>query len=187
MKKQGCDVQNQENDDVTPGEMALKSAILELVMLASARFTIMPSVASAKWPDRQLIDDPQREADMYASLRDQCVEDNIAPETVLPFLEGLVEAAKQVQHRCFDLWEEGTCEPDLSEKITAPRNELDTINKAIIELLSRPPFQTCDKDMAQALFLELSADLSLTLNDQELIDETIISLIMNGALKAFLR
>ena len=41
--------------------------------------------------------------------------------------------------------------------------------------------------MAQALFLELSADLSLTLNNQELIDETIISLIMNGALKAFLR
>ena len=187
MPKQGCFSTESQDGSSFNSEKLFKDAVLELVMLVSARFNIMPAVAEAKWPDRSAIDDPHREALMLDDLRRQCEELGVKPDSVIPFIEGLVEAAKRIQNRCFDIWQECSFAPDSSDSIASPRNELDTINHSIIKTLSTPPFQSAYPELAQTLFLELTSQLSLSVKGEELIDETIISLIMNGALKAFLR
>ncbi|MDB2384788.1 chorismate mutase [Endozoicomonas sp.] len=176
-----------EDDSSSYSAKAFKDAVLELVTLVSARFNVMPAVAGAKWPDRSAIDDPHREAIMYDDLRQQCETAGVQPESIMPFLEGLVEAAKRVQSRCFDLWQEFSFVPDDSDALSSPRNELDAINSSIIKVLSSPPFQSAYPELSETLFLELTSHLSLSVKGEELINEEVISLIMNGALKAFLR
>ena len=164
-----------------------KNAVLELVNLISARLNVMPAVARAKWPDRELVYDPHHEALMYDNLIQQCVATGVQPDSVIPFFEGLIEAAKCIQNRCFDLWQASSFTPNASDTLSSPRNELDAINLSIIQTLSYPPFQHHCPELTHTLFLELTSHLSLLVKDEELIDENIISFIMNGALKAFLR
>ncbi len=186
MQKQGCSEEKQQVADLY-AKNKYESSVLELVALVSQRLEVMPVVASAKWPDRSSIDVPAREAEILDDLSKQCVESGIDPETVKPFMEGLVEAAKYIQQYCFDLWENSDTAPSSSPPMEELRSELNAINKKIIALLSQPQFQSPDPELTQVLFLKLTENLSLSLEGTELIDETITSLVMNGALKAFLR
>ena len=186
MHKQGCpQKQSSMTDRYSNNEY--ESSILDLFDLVSARFQKMPAMAAAKWPDRAGIDVPAREAEILQDLHQQCAELNADPETIQPFMAGLMEASKYIQQYCFDFWHQSETAPKNDQPMPSIRSELNKINREIIELLSTPPFQLPDPELTQILFLKLSEDLHLSLEGTELIDETITSLIMNGALKAFLR
>lgn len=160
--------------------------ILELVTLISTYFTIIQGIANKEWSNQRKRDDLDSKSLMCKKIHHHCIEMGIEANTIIPFLEGLSEAAKKIQNRCFNLWQESSSIPENALSTSCSYEELDAINSRIIKILSSPPFQKGYPKITETLFLELTTHLSLSVEGKELIDEAIISLIMNGALKTFL-
>jgi chorismate mutase len=127
-----------------------------LVDLAIQRLQVSDQVAAAKFGTGQPIDDPVREQQELALVRQDAVALGIDPDATVRFFQQQINASKVVQRGLFDLW---TAHPELAPTsrpdLATIRTELDRITTEILQqlvavkdLLADTP--TCDVGLAEA-------------------------------------
>ncbi|MFD2416650.1 chorismate mutase [Amycolatopsis pigmentata] len=102
------------------------------------RLRVGDQVAAAKFGTGKPIDDPAREAQELAQVRQDAVTVGIDPDATVRFFQDQIAASKVVQRGLFALW---TAHPDLAPVVrpdlTAIRTELDALTTELLRQLVR--------------------------------------------------
>lgn len=116
-------------------------AVTHLGNLVDERLSLMPDVARYKWNTGAAIEDPQREQQLLASVRQQAIERGLPPQRVVDFFAAQIEASKVVQRELFEQWRKAGQGPfetvvDLAAQI---RPRLDALNPQLLDALAAVP------------------------------------------------
>ena len=133
-------------------------AVTHLGNLVDERLSLMPDVARYKWNTGAAIEDPQREQQLLASVRQQAIERGLPPQRVVDFFAAQIEASKVVQRELFERWrkaEQGPFEAivDLATQI---RPRLDALNPQLLDALAAVPVAVPRDQAPVLLFLATS-------------------------------
>lgn len=107
-----------------------------LTDLVIQRLLISDQVAAAKFGTGQPIDDPTREQQELAAIRQSAATLGIDPDAAVNFFQQQITASKIVQQGLFDRW---TAHPDQAPTtrpdLTQIRNELDQLTTELLQQL----------------------------------------------------
>lgn len=114
-----------------PGSLGRLGPLTELVI---ERLLVSDQVAAAKFGTGQPIDDPARERQELASVRQSATASGIDPDAAVAFFQQQITASKIVQQGLFDRWtvhpdQAPTTRPDL----TRIRTELDRLTTQLLQ------------------------------------------------------
>ena len=133
-------------------------AVTHLGNLVDERLSLMSDVARYKWNTGAAIEDPQREQQLLASVRQQAIERGLPPQRVVDFFAAQIEASKVVQRELFERWRKAGQGPfeaivDLATQI---RPRLDALNPQLLDALAAVPVAVPRDQAPVLLFLATS-------------------------------
>ena len=107
-----------------------------LAALVLRRLAISEQVAAAKFGAGRPVDDPVREQQELARVRDRAREIGLDPDRAAGFLADQIAASKQVQHRLFAHWTAHPGDrPENGPDLSVLRAELDGLTAALLDEL----------------------------------------------------
>lgn len=137
---------------------SLSPQLSRLSKLIVERLSLMEDVAAYKWAHKLPVEDKARETNVIAAGQAAAVALGLAPESVAPFLQAQMEAAKTVQKAKINSWRRGRKRPpkripDLAKDL---RPAISTATDALMRqlALARPQLEAKEQKNAFADHLE---------------------------------
>jgi cyclohexadienyl dehydratase len=122
----------------TTSVQAYSSEVERLGDLIAHRLQLMEGVAAYKYLNDRQVSDPAREASVLAAGKSVAYRGGLDPETVAPFVQAQMDAAKEIQSALIAQWREGGADKpasslDLSKEL---RPAITAATKAVVEQLA---------------------------------------------------